>query len=87
MQAPPGRSLRIWVSACVVASVVMLASCAGDGTFYERVTRENGTHFATWNHLGYSVSRATPQDTKEKDLAMAADEKWFGKIVRVEPIQ
>jgi hypothetical protein len=65
---------------------ITLAGCASDAGFYERVTRENGAHFATWNHLDYSVRRATPEETRREDILAAGTEKWFGRGVQVEPI-
>jgi hypothetical protein len=64
----------------------MLSGCAGDAQFYERVTRENRAHFATWNHLDYSLRRATPEKTEREDILAAGAEKWFGRGVQVAPI-
>ena len=77
------------------ATVMAVSACSARGQFFERVTRENGAHFATWNHMGYSLWRATPKDTTKQDVALSTTDKctpsrdcpWFGEVVRVEPIQ
>jgi hypothetical protein len=71
-----------------LAAVVLIlgSACSTRGQYFERVTRENGAHFASWHHMGYSISRATPQDTTKQDVAWAGDERWFGEVVRVQPI-
>jgi len=72
----------------MLAALLVLAgsACSARGQYFERVTRENGAHFATWHHMGYSLARATPQATTTQDVARSGKETWFGEIVRVEPI-
>jgi len=50
-------------------------------------TRQQGAHFATWKHMGYSLWRGTPNETTRQDISTAQQEKWWGEVVRVEPIQ
>lgn len=78
---------RLLMMVLLAAVVVILGSaCSTRGQYFERVTRENGAHFATWHHMGYSINRATPRDTTRKDVAWSGEEKWFGEVVRVQPI-
>lgn len=79
-----------------LAAVIVMAgsACSTRGEYFEQVTRENGAHFATWNHMGYSLFRATPKDTTKQDILLSQTDKcvpskdcpWFGEVVRVEPI-
>ncbi len=86
---------RLAMVVLLAATGMAVSACSARGQFFERVTRENGAHFATWNHMGYSVWRASPKDTSRQDVAMAQSDKctpsmncpWFGEVVRVEPIQ
>jgi hypothetical protein len=78
------RLLMMVVLAAVF--VIVGSACSARGQYFEQVTRENGAHFATWHHMGYSVNRATPGDTTNQDVARAGEEKWFGEVVRVQPI-
>ena len=78
------KILMMVVLAAVV--VTMGSACSTRGQYFEQVTRENGAHFATWHHMGYSINRATPQNTTKQDVAWSGDEKWFGEVVRVQPI-
>ncbi len=64
------------------AMVLALSACAA-----LEETKKNGAHFASWQHMGYSLSRGTPQSTTKKDVANAQDQKWWGEVVRVSPIQ
>jgi hypothetical protein len=50
-------------------------------------TRQQGAHFASWNHMGYSLMRGDPKTTTKSDVSVAQQEKWWGEVVRVEPIQ
>ena len=60
--------------------------CRGAAGEHEWEEQANGAHFATWQHMGYSLNRATPKDTTRDDIAAAGKEKWWGDPVRVEPI-
>jgi hypothetical protein len=69
-------------AALIVAGIVMsLSGCAA-----LEETRKDGAHFATWQHMGYSLWRATPKDTTKRDIDASLREKWWGDVIRVEPI-
>ncbi|MFB3818845.1 MAG: hypothetical protein ACE147_14370 [Candidatus Methylomirabilales bacterium] len=75
------RTRTMW--ALVVAGMLLsLSACAA-----LEETRKQGAHFATWQHMGYSLWRGTPKETTRQDIASAQQEKWWGEVVRVEPIQ
>ncbi len=81
-----------WI-VCVL--VLLLAACSTQMQAALQQTQENGAHFASWEHMGYSLTRATPQATTKEDIARASSDqclpnqtcKWWGEVVRVEPIQ
>ncbi|MEI8189670.1 MAG: hypothetical protein WCI75_08130 [candidate division NC10 bacterium] len=75
--------------------VVVLPGCSAKTQLAMEYTQKNGAHFSTWNHLGYSVSRGTPESTAKGDIELAqADRclpnqtcKWWGEPVQVAPVQ
>ena len=48
------------VGAMLAALVVAGAACSARTQLAMEETKKNGAHFATWNHMGYSVNRGTP---------------------------
>ena len=77
---------RAWIALLALAVMVSLSAC-GSWAPYLADERKNGAHFATWQHMGYSLFRATPKDTTKVDIASAQQEKWWGDPILVEPIQ
>ena len=77
---------RAWMALLAIGVMVSLSGCAG-ASRYLAEERQNGAHFATWQHMGYSLYRATPKDTTKMDIASAQQEKWWGDPILVEPIQ
>jgi hypothetical protein len=77
---------RLWVGLLAVGVMLSLSAC-GSWSRYLAEERQNGAHFATWQHMGYSLYRATPQDTTKSDIQAAQAEKWWGDVIRVAPIQ
>ncbi len=79
----------------LVLLAVLLAACSAEMRAALQETQENGAHFASWSHMGYSLTRATPQATTKEDIQRASSDqclpnqtcKWWGEVVRVEPIQ
>ena len=53
------------VIAMLAALVVAGAACSARTQLAMEETKKNGAHFATWNHMGYSVNRGTPETTTE----------------------
>ena len=76
----------VWFGLLAAVMFISLVGCSARTQRALQQTREGGAHFATWQHLGYSVGRATPKDTTKGDIAAAQQEKWWGDPVRVEPI-
>ncbi len=72
-----------------------LSACSARTQLAMEETSKNGAHFATWSHMGYSVNRGTPQTTTKQDVTLSQNDmclpsrpcKWWGEVVRVEPIQ
>lgn len=74
------------VALLVGGMVAWLPACSARTQFFLEETRKNGAHFATWHHVGYSLWRATPEDTTRTDIQAAQQEKWWGELIVVEPI-
>jgi hypothetical protein len=75
------RRRAIWAAGAAVL-FLSLSACAA-----LEETRQQGAHFASWEHMGYSLMRGTPQATTKQDVNAAQQQKWWGEVVRVEPIQ
>jgi hypothetical protein len=64
----------------------VLVATAGCATGEEWSTwYEHRTHFASYDHMGFSVRNkegAAPKVTR-KDIALARDEGWWGKPITV----
>lgn len=73
---------QLWMAALAIGVLFSMSACAA-----LEEERKNGAHFASWQHMGYSLFRATPKETTRVDLAAARKEKWWGEVIRVEPIQ
>lgn len=71
----------LWAVLVVAVIVTSVSGCAA-----LEETRKNGAHFATWQHMGYSLWRATPKETTQPDIESSQREKWWGEVIRVEPI-
>jgi hypothetical protein len=78
---------RLRLALVTAALLLSLSACSARMERALEETREHGAHFATWKHLGYSVARATPEETTRQDIAAARREHWWGEVVLVEPIQ
>jgi hypothetical protein len=83
------------VAVLVVAALLALTACSARTQLAMEETKKNGAHFATWNHMGYSVNRGTPESTTKGDVEVSkADQclpnqkcSWWGEPVMVQPIQ
>lgn len=70
----------------IISSILtglLLAGCASTNEW--RTWREHPTHFASGDHLSFSIRNtegAGPQVSR-RDVAMARDEAWWGKPVAV----
>ena len=81
--------------AMLAALVGTGAACSARTQLAMEETKKNGAHFATWNHMGYSVNRGTPETTTKKDIDIAKADQclpsqtcaWWGEPIRVQPIQ
>ncbi len=87
------HGLRMAVVA--VGLFALLSACSARTQLAMEETKKNGAHFATWNHMGYSVNRGTPESTTKSDIELSQNDrctpsvpcKWFGEPVMVQPIQ
>jgi hypothetical protein len=78
-----------------VGLFALLSACSARTQLAMEETKKNGAHFATWNHMGYSVNRGTPETTTKGDIAIAKADQclpsqtcaWWGEPVKVQPIQ
>jgi len=81
--------------AMLAALVVAGAACSARTQLAMEEAKKNGAHFATWNHMGYSVNRGTPETTTKGDVEIAKADRclpsqtcaWWGEPVKVQPIQ
>ncbi len=78
LMALVGVTIALAASACTSMQEKVLASDL-------REEQKNGAQFASWQHMGYSLFRATPSTTTKQDLAAAQQEKWWGQVVPVPP--
>ena len=87
------NGLRMVVLA--VGLFALLSACSARTQLAMEETKKNGAHFATWNHMGYSVNRGTPETTTKGDVEIAKADRclpsqtcaWWGEPVKVQPIQ
>jgi hypothetical protein len=77
---------RAWVAMLGLGIMLSLSACAGWGHYLE-MERKGGAHFVDWQHMGYSLFRATPKETTKSDIVASKEEHWWGDPVLVEPIQ
>jgi len=73
--------------AALAAGVLFSASACASWQADLQAEQKNGAHFASWEHMGYSLFRATPKTTTRQDVAAAQRESWWGDAVPMEPIQ
>jgi len=86
---------RLHVILLAIAVVAFLGACSARTQLAMEETQKNGAHFATWNHMGYSVKRGTPESTTKEDIQLSQNDrclpnqmcKWWGEPVQVAPIQ
>ena len=86
---------RLQVMLLAIAVVAFLSACSARTQLSMEEERQNGAHFATWRHMGYSLKRGTPETTTKRDIVVSqADQclpnlicKWWGEPVLVSPIQ
>ena len=86
---------RVAMGLLAAGLFVSLAACSARTQLALEEERQNGAHFATWSHMGYSLYRGTPQTTTKEDIAKSQHDmclpsqpcKWWGEVVKVEPIQ
>jgi hypothetical protein len=85
----------LWMVVLAVGLFALLSACSARTQLAMEETKKNGAHFATWNHMGYSVNRGTPETTTKSDIELSQKDtctpsvpcKWFGEPVMVQPIQ
>ena len=77
------------------ATVLALSACSARTMAALDEEQKNGAHFATWQHMGYSLNRGTPETTTKGDIQTSQNDKclpnqeckWWGEVVMVQPIQ
>ena len=76
------------------AMILTMSACSARTMAALEEEQQNGAHFATWRHMGYSINRGTPEtttkgdiETSQKDQCLPNQEcKWWGEVVMVQPI-
>ena len=80
----------------VAVAILLTSSACSDRTMAAlEEEQKNGAHFATWRHMDYSINRGTPETTTKGDIERSQGDqclpnqtcKWWGEVVRVQPIQ
>ncbi len=85
----------VWMGLLAVAMFLGLSACSARTMTALQEEQRNGAHFATWRHMGYSINRGTPETTTKRDIELSQGDqclpgqtcKWWGEVVRVQPIQ
>lgn len=86
---------KVVLGIMLVGLLAIAAACSARTQLALKETRQNGAHFATWSHMGYSVNRGTPESTTKRDVEVSkADQclpnqkcSWWGELVMIQPIQ
>ena len=76
-------------------SLVLMMGCSAQTMQALKEEQENGAHFASWSHMGYSLRRGTPETTTKADIERSKKDqcapnqtcKWWGEVVMLQPIQ
>ena len=84
----------LWL-AVLAALVLTVSACSARTNAFLEEERQNGAHFASWSHMGYSLARGTPETTTKQDIERSQKDmclpnqtcKWWGEVVTVQPIQ
>ncbi len=84
----------LWL-AVLAALVLTMSACSARTKAALEEERQNGAHFATWSHMGYSLFRDTPEATTKQDVELSQKDmclpnqpcKWWGEAIAVRPIQ
>jgi hypothetical protein len=71
------------IASLLIAAGMVLAGCATGEEW--RTWKEHPTHFASGDHLSFSVKNTEGSRAKvgRTDIALARDEGWWGKAVTV----
>ena len=85
---------NVWMGLLAVAILVLFSACSARTMQALQEEQQNGAHFATWRHMGYSINRGTPESTTKGDIEASKkdkclpnlDCKWWGEVVMVQPI-
>ena len=74
------RGLRLLL---VGAALVAVAGCATSEEW--QIWRDNKTHFASGEHMGFSVRNreGTQARVTRQDIARAREQTWFGRPITV----
>ena len=72
---------RVLMMIITTGILVAVSACAD-----LQVEQQHGAQFATWQHMGYSIFRGTPQTTTKQGIATAQRQQWWGDPVRVAPL-
>ena len=77
---------RLWLALGAVAILGCVSACSAHTQALLNEEQQGGAQFATWDHMGYSIFRGTPQTTTKQDITLAQRQQWWGDVVRVSPI-
>lgn len=85
---------RLLLGLALAGMVMAVGACSPKTQAALQDTQQNGAHFATWKHMGYSVNRGTPETTTKVDVERSKSDRclpekncsWWGEVVKVQPI-
>ncbi len=72
---------RVLMAVATMAILFAVSACAD-----LQVEQQHGAQLASWQHMGYSLSRGTPKTTTKQDIATAQRQHWWGEPVPVAPL-
>ena len=75
---------RPWMTLLTAGVMVGLSACAA-----LEETRKHGAHFASWEHIEYSLWRVPSEEMTLEYVTTSQRENWWGEpeMILVEPIQ
>ena len=86
---------KLWMGLLAGVMFLTFSACSARTKMLLEETQNNGAHFASWRHMGYSLYRGTAETTTKRDVELSQKDqclpnqtcKWWGEVVMVQPIQ
>jgi hypothetical protein len=77
---------KLWMALLAGTVLFAMSACAANTRQLLAEEQKNGAQFASWQHMGYSLFRGTPQTTTRRDIVAAQRQHWWGEVVQVAPM-